>query len=152
MVRSGRLALGLVLAVLGCGVSAPRPPPATPATPPAAAPEGTTAAASTADTRPAPAADAPTTWTAIYARYFGPSTEGGCGRSRACHADVMTGPSAAYEWLARRGYISGTDSPLVSTVNSCLRWFGGNMPPGGRPNAEAARDLAAWVAAGARDD
>jgi hypothetical protein len=61
----------------------------------------------------------------------------------------MSDAPTAYDWLARRGYIDGTRSALVSKSNSCLRWFGGNMPPRGEANADAARDLEAWVAAGA---
>ena len=100
---------------------------------------------------PTPPAEAPT-WTAIHARYFGPGTEGGCARSRACHAGVMADAPSAYSWLAQRGYIAGTQSALVSKSNSCLRWFGGNMPPRGAANVDAARDLAAWAAAGAANN
>jgi hypothetical protein len=64
----------------------------------------------------------------------------------------MSDPSSAYSWLASRGYIAGTGSAIVDPRNSCLRWFGGNMPPRGAPNDEAVRDLMAWVAAGAADD
>jgi hypothetical protein len=64
----------------------------------------------------------------------------------------MRDASSAYDWLARRGYIDGARSALVSPANSCLRWFGGNMPPQARPAEDATRDLQAWVAAGALDD
>jgi hypothetical protein len=60
--------------------------------------------------------------------------------------------SSAYAWLEKRGYIAGVQSPLVSSSNSCLRWFGGNMPPRGKVNSQAARDLTAWAAAGAPND
>jgi len=89
------------------------------------------------------------TWDAIYGRYFGPHSEGGCGRTGGCHANEMSDSTSAYSWLADRGYIAGTTSALVSRTNSCLRWFGGNMPPRGAPNEDAVRDLTAWVAAGA---
>jgi hypothetical protein len=96
--------------------------------------------------RPAP------TWSTLYEQYFAASAEGGCGRGGRCHAaDMSTAPSA-YGWLVQRGYIDGDRSPLVSTDRSCLRWFGGNMPPRGAPNAAAVRDLTAWVAAGAPND
>jgi hypothetical protein len=88
------------------------------------------------------------TWSTIYARYLSAHSDGGCARSN-CHADVMGDPASAYSWLAQWGYIAGTRSPLVSTTNSCLIWFGGNMPPSGAPNDAARRDLTAWVAAGA---
>jgi hypothetical protein len=61
----------------------------------------------------------------------------------------MGDAASAYGWLAARGYIDGDRSALASTSNSCLRWLGGNMPPGGKPNDAAARALVAWVAAGA---
>jgi hypothetical protein len=61
----------------------------------------------------------------------------------------MADSDSAYAWLAQRGYIAGMRSPLISPTNSCLRWFGGNMPPRGTPNESAVRDLQAWVAAGA---
>jgi hypothetical protein len=84
---------------------------------------------------------------------FGPGSPGSCGRASRCHAEEMRDASSAYDWLARRGYIDGTWSPLVNPSNSCLRWFGGNMPPQQAPPAEdATRDLQAWVAAGASDD
>jgi hypothetical protein len=78
-----------------------------------------------------------------------PGTEGSCGRAGRCHARQMSDPASAYEWLKQRGYIAGTGSALASNANSCLRWFGGNMPPGGRANPKAAADLTAWVAGGA---
>jgi hypothetical protein len=64
----------------------------------------------------------------------------------------MPDAKGAYTWLAQRGYIAGSGSALVSRTNSCLRWFGGNMPPRGQPNDDAVRDLTAWVSAGAEDD
>jgi len=99
-----------------------------------------------------PSARLEPTWGLIYARYFAPETEGGCGRAGACHRSQTADAASTYEWLSERGYIAGTQSPLVSPTNSCLRWFGGNMPPRGQPNASAARDLNAWVAAGAKND
>jgi hypothetical protein len=88
----------------------------------------------------------------LFAHYFAAGTEGACGRSRACHAADAVDASSAYAWLEERGYIAGARSPLVSASNSCLRWFGGNMPPRGKANAQAAEDLTAWVAAGAPND
>lgn len=92
------------------------------------------------------------TWTAIYTAYFGPGSPGACGRSSECHAAVMGAPPSAYKWLTERGYIDGTRSALVSRTNSCLKWFGGNMPPRGEPSDGATRDLSAWVAAGAPEN
>ncbi len=89
------------------------------------------------------------TWTEIYATYFAPGTAGSCARAGKCHPDVMADATSAYTWLAQRGYVAGAHSALVSKTNSCLRWFGGNMPPGAAPNEDAVRDLEAWVALGA---
>jgi hypothetical protein len=96
------------------------------------------------------AAPAPT-WNAIYARYLGPGTVGACARAHACHASAMSDAASTYSWLAQRGYIAGSHSALVGS-NSCLRGFGGNMPPRGAFDADAMRDLEAWVAAGAADN
>jgi hypothetical protein len=147
-------ALGGVV-LLGCA-SAGRPAPAAPPLALAPAPP-TDALRAPVDSPPgppvetvgeAPAPDAPPpTWATLYARYFAPGTEGNCASGR-CHSKVMGDATAAYEWLASRGYIAGSRSPLVG-ANSCLRWFGGNMPPRGTPNEEAIRDLGAWAAAGA---
>jgi hypothetical protein len=63
----------------------------------------------------------------------------------------MTDADSAYRWLVQRGYLGGEQPALVGN-NSCLRWFGGNMPPRGVPNESAARDLTAWAAAGARNN
>jgi hypothetical protein len=63
----------------------------------------------------------------------------------------MTDADSAYRWLTDRGYIHGEQSALVGG-NSCLRWFGGNMPPKGVPGQSATRDLTAWAAAGARNN
>jgi hypothetical protein len=96
-------------------------------------------------TAPAP------TWTAIYARHLGPGTAGACARARACHAETASDASSTYSWLAQRGYIAGAQSALIGS-NSCLRWFGGNMPPRASKDEDAVRDLEAWVAAGAADN
>jgi hypothetical protein len=117
--------------------SAPAPLPASPL--PVAAP----ATAPTVAPTPAP------TWTEIYATYFAPGTAGSCAGTGNCHPDVMADAASAYTWLAQRGYVAGAHSALISRTNSCLRWFGGNMPPRAAPNEDAVRDLEAWVAAGA---
>lgn len=92
------------------------------------------------------------TWATIYEQYLALNTEGSCGRSGACHAAEMANAASSYAWLQQRGYIAGPRSAIASTSNSCLRWFGGNMPPGGKPNPRAAHDIDAWVAAGAPND
>ncbi len=100
---------------------------------------------------PSPAPARPT-WSELFAAYMAPGTEGGCGRAGRCHAAQMSDAASAYDWLRQRGYIEGARSALASNANSCLRWFGGNMPPGGQPNPKAAADLTAWVAVGAPED
>ena len=105
--------------------------------------------AEVATTVPPPAPPIAPTWSTLYQQYFAVKTEGACGRSSACHATEMSDATSAYSWLERRGYIAGPQSAIASNRNSCLRWFGGNMPPGGRPDPRAADELSAWVAAGA---
>jgi hypothetical protein len=133
----------------GCAATARSTPPVSmaPRQPNAVAP--TTPVVTTTASVVAPSQ--PARWADIYATYLAPGTTGGCGRSRPCHADVMADAGSAYTWLAQRGYIAGAQSPLVSK-NSCLRWFGGNMPPRGEPNEAAVRELQAWVAAGAPEN
>jgi hypothetical protein len=100
-------------------------------------------------TEPPPSREPAPTWSTLYDRYFSQTSEASCGRSRKCHASEMADAASAYTWLSQRGYISGQASAIASTRNSCLHWFGGNMPPGGKPNPRAVEDLSAWVAAGA---
>jgi hypothetical protein len=140
-----RRAVAILVGVLaGCGGAAASAPSGLQAPPP---PRPTVTVTLQASSPPPP------TWTAIFATYFGPGSPGGCGQASRCHAEQMRDASSAYDWLARRGYIDGTRSALVSPSNSCLRWFGGNMPPQARPaDGDATRDLQAWVAAGALDD
>jgi hypothetical protein len=99
----------------------------------------------------APVEPAPPTWSQVYGRYLAVDSAASCARSVACHASQMGDASSAYEWLRQRGYIDGTQSSLVRS-NSCLRWFGGNMPPRGADDPRAVVDLRAWVAAGAVQD
>jgi hypothetical protein len=152
-----RSTVALVVGLLtGCGGVAVRAPATfAPPTPP----PRTVAATDVAEAMPAsPSASplafpsTPPTWTAMFAAYFGPGSPGSCGRAGRCHAAEMRDASSAYDWLVRRGYIDGTRSALVSPTNSCLRWFGGNMPPQAQPSEDATRDLQAWVAAGAPED
>jgi hypothetical protein len=153
---SATLSFGVSLGFLGCSTLHGSPDVAAPrshvlatrllAEPPSETAKATSPTGSGAAGEPAQ--DAPT-WSTVYARYLSPTGDGGCGRSRACHADVMGDSASAYAWLAQWGYIAGKRSPLVSRTNSCLSWFGGNMPPRAQPNDAAVRDLTAWVASGA---
>ena len=137
----------VVLLAQGCAGPASSTPVATARVQPKAVAPTMPVAAAMAPTAPMP----PIRWAGIYATYFGPGTAGGCARSGTCHADVMANANSAYTWLVQRGYIAGAQSALVKK-SSCLRWFGGNMPPLGEPNEAAARELEAWVAAGASED
>jgi hypothetical protein len=83
------------------------------------------------------------TWTAIYNDYLMPC--------QACHYQMMSAPSA-YSWLQSQDYIAGVNSPLVNPSESCLWWYGGNMPPDGMSNPAAVADMNAWAQAGAPYD
>lgn len=88
------------------------------------------------------------TWTSIYNNYLAGSTEGRCS---ACHGQCSSAKNT-YSWLSGKGYISGTSSALVDSSQSCLSWYGGNMPPSGPSDAKAVSDMNAWAAAGAANN
>ena len=88
------------------------------------------------------------TWTAIFNDYLAGSKEGRCS---GCHSQGSSA-SNLYSWLQGKGYISGTSSKLVSNSQSCLSWYGGNMPPSGPSDATAVSDMNAWAAAGAANN
>jgi hypothetical protein len=88
------------------------------------------------------------TWSQVYADYLARGTVGNC---PSCHSQ-MSSATGAYSWLKSQNYISGTSSSLVSSFFSCLSWYGGNMPPGGRSDAAAVTAMDAWAAAGALDN
>jgi len=89
------------------------------------------------------------TWSQIFSSYLkGSSTAGRCA---GCHSQASSA-SNLYSWLQGKGYISGTSSPLVDPNQSCLSWYGGNMPPSGPSNANAVKDMNAWAAAGAQNN
>jgi hypothetical protein len=80
----------------------------------------------------------------IFDKYLASGTPGNCTE---CHAQ-MSSASTSYAWLVGQGYVAGKSSLLVQP-GSCLSWYGGTMPPGGSPNAQAVSDMNAWAAAGA---
>jgi hypothetical protein len=80
------------------------------------------------------------TWKAVFSSYLA--------TCQTCHNE-MNSAGSAYTWLRSQGYIAGTSSALVNPAQSCLAWYGGNMPPGGTTNAAAVADMNAWAAAGA---
>jgi hypothetical protein len=88
------------------------------------------------------------TWSQIDADYLARGTVGNC---PSCHSQ-MSSATGAYSWLKSQNYINGTSSSLVSAFLSCLSWYGGNMPPGGRSDAAAVTAMNAWAAAGALDN
>jgi hypothetical protein len=83
------------------------------------------------------------TWSSIYSSYLS-----GC---KSCHGQC-SGASNTYTWLKGKGYISGTSSALVDPNQSCLSWYGGNMPPNGGSNSAAVKAMDAWAAAGAANN
>ncbi len=82
------------------------------------------------------------TWTELYTNYLT-----GCA-APGCHGE-MSSAKGAYSWLQSQGYISGATSTLAIKDKSCLKWFGGDMPPCGSAGQQAVSDMNAWVAAGA---
>ena len=86
------------------------------------------------------------TWTTVFNNYLAGSTKGRCS---ACHSQGSS-KSNLYSWLAGKGYINGKNSPLVDPNQSCLSWYGGNMPTNGPSSwSQAVNDMNNWAAAGA---
>jgi hypothetical protein len=88
------------------------------------------------------------TWTSIFNNYMAGGKEGRCS---SCHSQGSSATNL-YSWLQGRGYISGSSSALVDSSQSCLSWYGGNMPPSGPNDAKAVSDMNAWAAAGAANN
>jgi hypothetical protein len=82
------------------------------------------------------------TWTQVFASYLT-----GCA-AVGCHPEMHTA-KAAYSWLKGKGQINGANSNLVSQAASCLKWYGGDMPPCGGSDDQAVSDMNGWAAAGA---
>jgi hypothetical protein len=99
-------------------------------------------AADSGGSAPSDAGGGPVMWTRIYENYLL-----GCA-DRGCHIEMSTA-RGAYTWLQGQGYIAGANSNLVDPVKSCLKWYGGNMPPCGGNSGQAVADMDAWAAAGA---
>ncbi len=100
------------------------------------------------------------TWTTIYGTYFASGTPGHCGNS-GCHSSTLKGfkcgadKTTCYNGLVTAGYVTTatpTKSPIADLNQSCLTWFGGNMPPGGGSSSAAQKDITAWVADGAKNN
>lgn len=88
------------------------------------------------------------TWTQIFTSYLASGTKGNC---NGCHS--MSSPSQAYSWLSGRGQVGGSSPALTDSNNSCLSWYGGNMPPGGpSSDSTATQQMNAWAAAGGLDN
>ncbi|HEY1959156.1 MAG TPA: hypothetical protein VGH28_26260 [Polyangiaceae bacterium] len=89
------------------------------------------------------------TWTQVFNNYLKSGTKGKCS---SCHSQGNSA-SSLYTWLKGRGYISGSGSALVDANQSCLSWYGGNMPTNGPSSyAQAVTDMNAWAAAGAQNN
>jgi hypothetical protein len=85
------------------------------------------------------------TWTSIHNKYLVSSL----GHCQDCHSSFSS-PSSSYSYLRGKGYITGTASPLVDPNQSCLTWYGGNMPKNATgPQPQAVADMNAWAADGA---
>ena len=67
------------------------------------------------------------TWTTVFNSYLAGSTKGRCS---SCHSQGSS-KASLYTWLKGKGYISGSSSALVDSNQSCLSWYGGNMPTSG---------------------
>jgi hypothetical protein len=91
----------------------------------------------------APVGAAGPSWASLFADYMT--------TCKTCHTQMASARSG-YLWLRSQGYISGAAPALVDPTESCLVWYGGNMPPGGSANPQAVIDMNAWAAAGALDD
>jgi len=89
------------------------------------------------------------TWTTVFNNYLAGSTKGRCS---SCHSQGSS-KSNLYSWLKSKGYINGTSSALVDSNQSCLSWYGGNMPTNGPSSwAQAVTDMNSWAAAGAQNN
>jgi hypothetical protein len=75
-------------------------------------------------------------------------TSGDC---TGCHSQ-MGSASASFSWLQSKGYVGGSSPALTDSNQSCLSWYGGNMPPSGGSDAQAVTDMNAWAAAGAQNN
>lgn len=101
--------------------------------------QGSSAGALDAAIDDGPIATGPT-FTSIFNAYMT-----GC---KMCHTQTNSS-NGTYLWLRSQGYITGSSPALVSASQSCLSWYGGNMPPGGADNPAAVADMNAWAAGGA---
>lgn len=100
------------------------------------------------------------TWTTIYTSYFAAASIGRCGAS-GCHLSTKSGfkcgsdKTTCYNGLVSSGYVD-TKNPAASLIadaqQSCLVWFGGNMPPSNGSSSKAAADITAWVKDGAKNN
>jgi len=89
------------------------------------------------------------TWTTVFNSYLAGSTKGRCS---SCHSQGSS-KSNLYSWLKSKGYINGTKSALVDPNQSCLSWYGGNMPTNGPSSwSQAVTDMNSWAAAGAQNN
>ncbi len=89
------------------------------------------------------------TWTTVFNDYLASSTKGRCS---SCHSQGSS-KASLYTWLKGKGYINGTSSSLVDSNQSCLSWYGGNMPTNGPSSwSQAVSDMNAWAAAGAQNN
>jgi hypothetical protein len=97
------------------------------------------------------------TFSQLYTSYFATGTVGNCAAT-GCHPSDMDNASDSYTYLANdtNKQYCGPPNCLASIANSCtsvLAWFNGSMPLNNPvPNTQAAAAVAAWVAAGSKND
>ncbi len=97
------------------------------------------------------------TFSQLYTTYFATGTVGNCAGT-GCHPSDMDNASDSYKYLANdtNKQYCGPPNCLASIANPCtsvLAWFNGSMPLANPvPNAQAAAAVAAWVAAGSKND
>jgi hypothetical protein len=85
----------------------------------------------------------------VWTNYLKGGTVGNCSH---CHGQTSSA-SAAYSWLKGKGQIGGSKPALTDPAQSCLTWYGGNMPTNGPSQvANAVNDMNAWAAAGAANN
>jgi hypothetical protein len=97
------------------------------------------------------------TFSQLYTSYFATGTAGNCADT-GCHPSDMDNASDSYTYLLNdtNAQYCGPPNCLASIANPCtsmLAWFNGSMPLNNPvPNAQAAAAVAAWVAAGSKNN
>jgi len=96
-------------------------------------------------------------WMHIYYAYLDKGTIGNCAARSPCHQAGMPNPPKAYKWLQDQGYLGGSSPALTRKGDSCISWYGGDMPIGGvkLPVSEtmaAVTEMNQWATMGAANN